>query len=151
MENISEYRYAGFWARVLASLIDTVLLLLLLFPLMTWLFGMDYWFGHSKPHWLMDSLLNYGLPALGWLAFWVSKSATPGKLWLGMKIIDEKTGGKPNAAQFIVRYLGYYLSMLAVFLGFIWVGIDKRKQGWHDKIAGTLVVYQSAESSEEFI
>jgi len=44
----------------------------------------------------------------------------------------------------LLRYLGYYLSMLPLFLGFIWVGIDRRKQGFHDKIAGTVVIRQDS-------
>jgi uncharacterized RDD family membrane protein YckC len=54
--------------------------------------------------------------------------------------VDEKTGGKPSTGQLIGRYLGYYVSILPLMLGIIWVGIDKRKQGFHDKLAGTLVV-----------
>lgn len=39
------------------------------------------------------------------------------------------------------RVLGYYISFLALFLGFLWVLVDDRRQGWHDKIADTIVVY----------
>jgi uncharacterized RDD family membrane protein YckC len=55
-------------------------------------------------------------------------------------IVDARTGEKPTTAQFIGRYLAYYISILPLFLGLIWVGIDKRKQGWHDKLAGTVVL-----------
>jgi len=56
------------------------------------------------------------------------------------KIVDARTGGKPSTGQLIGRYFGYYLSMIPLFLGFIWVAFDKRKQGWHDKLAGTVVI-----------
>ena len=56
-----------------------------------------------------------------------------------LTIVDTKSGSKPSTGQFIIRYIGYYVSMLPIFLGIIWVGIDKRKQGWHDKLAGTVV------------
>ena len=59
---------------------------------------------------------------------------------LKLTVIDAKTGGKPSTAQFIGRYLGYYLAGIPLLLGIFWVGFDKRKQGWHDKLAGTLVV-----------
>jgi uncharacterized RDD family membrane protein YckC len=39
------------------------------------------------------------------------------------------------------RYVGYYLSALALYAGYWWVLIDNRRQGWHDKLAGTIVVY----------
>jgi len=59
---------------------------------------------------------------------------------VGITIIDAKTSKAPTASQCIIRYTGYYVSMLLLFLGIFWVGIDNRKQGWHDKIAGTAVI-----------
>jgi uncharacterized RDD family membrane protein YckC len=58
----------------------------------------------------------------------------------GLAIVDAQTGGKPSTAQLIVRYLGYYVASIPLLLGIIWVGFDKRKQGWHDKMAGTVVI-----------
>ena len=57
------------------------------------------------------------------------------------KIVDARTGGAPSTASLVKRYAGYLVSMLPFFLGFAWIAIDRRKQGWHDKIAGTVVVY----------
>jgi uncharacterized RDD family membrane protein YckC len=68
------------------------------------------------------------------------RQATPGKMAIGAKIVDAKTLGKPSTGQLIGRYFAYYLSSIVLLLGFIWVGFDARKQGWHDKLAGTLVV-----------
>lgn len=53
------------------------------------------------------------------------------------------TGGKPTAGQFIGRYFAYLIAFLPLCLGVIWVGIDKKKQGWHDKLAGTVVIRQT--------
>ena len=50
------------------------------------------------------------------------------------------SGGKPSTAQLLLRYLGYYVSMIPCFIGIFWIGFDRRKQGWHDKIARTVVV-----------
>jgi uncharacterized RDD family membrane protein YckC len=58
----------------------------------------------------------------------------------GLTIVDAKTGDKPSTGQFIGRYFGYYVSTIPLLLGLIWVGIDRRKQGWHDKLAGTVVI-----------
>ncbi len=60
------------------------------------------------------------------------------------------TGGKSSTAQFIIRYLGYYVSIIPLFLGIIWVGIDKRKQGFHDKLAGTVVLRNIKPEPVEF-
>ena len=57
-------------------------------------------------------------------------------------IVDVKTLQKPSTGQCVGRYFGYYVSILALFFGFIWIGFDKRKQGWHDKLAGTVVIYK---------
>ena len=59
---------------------------------------------------------------------------------LKLVIVDEKTGGTPTISQWVVRYVGYYVAMLPFFLGLAWVGIDKRKQGLHDKLSRTVVV-----------
>ena len=56
------------------------------------------------------------------------------------KIVDAETGGPITRRQAVVRYLGYYVSLFGLGLGFFWVGWDRRKQGWHDKLAGTVVV-----------
>ena len=138
MDNNLEY--AGFWIRTAAALIDTILMLTVIFPVFTLIYGKNYWLGESLFLGFWDLLFNYVLPATVVILFWIAKSATPGKMLFKLIIIDEKTGGKPSVGQLIGRYLGYYVSMLPLMLGIICVGIDQRKQGWHDKLAGTLVV-----------
>lgn len=82
------------------------------------------------------------------IAFWLMKQATPGKFAISAKIVDAKTGGEPSIGQCIIRYLAYFLSTIPLCLGFIWVAFDSRKQGWHDKIAGTVVVRPKKRDSE---
>ena len=52
-----------------------------------------------------------------------------------------KARGAPSTARLVGRLFAYLISALPLFLGFAWIAIDRRRQGWHDKIAGTLVVY----------
>jgi len=137
---MNEQEYAGFWIRTWASIIDTVLILLIIWPILTSIYGVEYWQSTSFVQGTWDVLLNYILPAIAVIVFWSYKSATPGKMLTNLTIVDAKGGGKPSTGQLIGRYLGYYVSMLPLFLGIIWVGIDKRKQGWHDKLAGTVVI-----------
>lgn len=132
-------KYAGFWLRVLAAFIDTAAVMLLTFPLLYWMFG-TLFPAQAQSYSAPGLFISYGLPAIVVIGLWILKSATPGKMLLKMVIVDAQTGGKPTPAQFIVRYLGYYVSMIPLFLGLIWVGLDKRKQGWHDKMAGTVVI-----------
>jgi len=125
-------KYAGFWIRAEASLIDTLITILIFLLLFTILYNPES--GNFY-------IINF-LPAMIVLAFWFSKSATPGKMATKLIIVDAKTGEKPTIIQFLLRYFGYFLSSFFL-LGFIWVALDKRKQGWHDKIAGTVVIKKS--------
>ena len=65
---------------------------------------------------------------------------TPGKMILNLKVVDAGSGDKLSIGQAIGRYLSYIVAFLPLCLGIFWVGIDKRKQGWHDKLAGTVVI-----------
>jgi uncharacterized RDD family membrane protein YckC len=57
-----------------------------------------------------------------------------------VKMVDADTGNTLSKGQAIGRYLAYYLALIPFGLGFLWVAFDKRKQGWHDKLAGTVVI-----------
>jgi len=138
--NDQQFVYVGFWPRVGASIIDTILMLIICLPLVTWIYGSDYWMSEKLIQGPADFLITWVAPAIAVVLFWIYRQATPGKMVISAKIVDAKTGGKPSTGQLIGRYLGYYVSTIPLLLGFIWVGIDKRKQGWHDKLAGTLVV-----------
>ena len=137
---MNEQEYAGFWVRVGAALIDSILLLIVIAPLMTAIHGMQYWTSPNYFQGFWDVVVNYLLPAIAIIIFWIYRAATPGKMMLKLTIVDAKTGGQPSKGQYIGRYLAYYVSAIPLFLGLIWVGIDKRKQGWHDMLAGTLVL-----------
>jgi uncharacterized RDD family membrane protein YckC len=63
-------------------------------------------------------------------------------------VVDATTGNTLSVGQSIGRYLGYYVSMIPLFIGLIWVAFDKRKQGWHDKLAGTVVIRSKARGTE---
>ncbi|MCB0338928.1 MAG: RDD family protein, partial [Bdellovibrionales bacterium] len=77
------------------------------------------------------------------MAFWIVKSATPGKMLFRMKIVDAENFQPVSPARLLVRYLAYFVSILPLFFGILWVVWDKKKQGWHDKIARTVVVRAS--------
>ena len=135
--------YVGFWARVVAALIDTLWVMLLISPLLMLVVGSGYFTlehalsGESD---LRETLISYGIPAVLVLAFWRRKRATPGKMAIGAQIVDARTLGPPSFGQLLIRYVGYFISTIPLFLGLIWVGIDPRKQGWHDKLANTVVI-----------
>jgi uncharacterized RDD family membrane protein YckC len=138
--NEPQPQYVGFWARVGAAIIDSILMAIILVPIAR-AFGVGT---DLESAMRLDSpaniLVNGILPAIAVILFWVYRQATPGKMAIGAKIVDAKTLGKPSTGQLIGRYFSYYLSTIVFLLGFIWVGFDSRKQGWHDKLAGTLVI-----------
>lgn len=145
----NEYEYAGFWIRVWASLIDTVLVLLVTTPLLGMLYGWNYSFdSEATPFRPTEFAVTWLLPAIAVLVFWRYRSATPGKMIIGAKIVDARTGEAPSTGRLIVRYLGYYLSAFPFCLGFLWVAFDRRKQGWHDKLANTVVIRSKRHGAE---
>jgi len=135
-----DLEYAGFWMRVGAALIDTILISIVIWPVLTAVYGMEYWSGDRLIQGPLDFLVSWILPAVAVVLFWLARQATPGKMAIGARIVDAKTGGKPSTRQLLIRYLGYYVAMLPLFIGILWVAFDPRKQGWHDKLAGTVVV-----------
>jgi uncharacterized RDD family membrane protein YckC len=141
--NSDEPEYAGFWIRLWASLIDTVLLGILLIPMLMAIYE-NYWSSTRLIQGPADFLLSWLLPAVLVVLFWVKRQATPGKMATTLYIVDASSGLKPTAKQWAIRYAGYYLSALPLCLGFIWVAFDARKQGWHDKLAGTVVLHGKA-------
>jgi uncharacterized RDD family membrane protein YckC len=72
---------------------------------------------------------------------WHRYGATPGKIAFSARIVDARSGGRPALGRLALRWFAYIISAAPLFLGFAWIAIDRRKQGWHDKIAGTRVVY----------
>jgi len=140
--------YVGFWPRVGASLIDTILLGIIIWPLLTAFYGDNYWTDDAFIKGPMDFLLSYILPAVAVIIFWIARQATPGKMAIGAKVVDAKTGNSPSVGQLIGRYFSYYISIIIVFLGFLWVVFDARKQGWHDKLAGTVVIRKKDRKAE---
>lgn len=136
----NELEYAGFWIRVWASILDTILMSFITVPVLVSVYGSDYWIDEQFINGWMDFIFSYLLPAIIVIVFWIYKGATPGKMAISAKIVDAETGAMPTPGQCIGRYLAYCISMLPLGLGLIWVAFDKRKQGWHDKLAGTVVV-----------
>lgn len=157
-------RYAGFWIRFVASVIDSIIVSIVIGPIAGALYEKPdatasimsaaqsgdllqlalALLAAMQPASVGDALLNIGLPAVGIVAFWIYRSATPGKMATRTRIVDASTGAAPDARQCIVRYLGYFVSILGFMLGFVWIAFDKRKQGWHDKLAGTVVIRSAA-------
>ncbi len=139
--------YAGFWRRLLAFFIDYLLFSTLLAPLLYLIYGRGYFLwlveaeGFLEVYGAADLLLAKILPFLLLVIFWRRLGATPGKILLDCRVVDAQTLENISFKNAFIRAAGYIISALPVYLGFIWMAFDKRKQGLHDKLAGTLVLH----------
>jgi uncharacterized RDD family membrane protein YckC len=139
--------YGGFWIRVVAAIIDAIILRVVVAPV-----GMI--FGGLGMAGMMSGIPHVGLSLLGggvtfilvlfgsWLyeAFMESSSyqATLGKMIFGMKVTD-LNGNRISFERATGRHFAKWLSAMILFIGYIMVGFTDRKQGLHDLLAGTLV------------
>ncbi len=141
-------RFAGFWIRVLSYICDSFVIQFIIWLLLT--VGIFGYSAGSRDELVGEEvlrLLQMNLGSLFWLnlvvtlsyftIFLGSRGQTPGKMLFGLKVI-RADGGNPSYSQALMRTLGYYLNhFVTLEIGFLWVAFDPRKQGLHDKIAGT--------------
>ena len=148
--NLEALRYVGFWARTGAYIIDSLLMMMIILPVVFLLAGgLEDLGPEADAPSIGVMIILYVLPIALILGFWMWKGSTPGKMIFKAKIVDARTGGHPSKMQFVGRYLGYILSSLPLCLGFFWIGWDKRKQGWHDKLSKTVVVRPSNDPGQQ--
>ena len=136
MSHITNPTYAGFWRRVGAFFVDS-LIFSLLFGLVL---GPAF---VNAPLFTLEGVSRSGLTMLITVGFWINFLGTPGKLLLGCQVVDADTFKIMSTRQSFIRFVAYLASMLPLMLGFLWVLKDPRKQGFHDKIANTVVVYNA--------
>jgi uncharacterized RDD family membrane protein YckC len=155
-------RYGGFWRRSFAFLIDQVILYfvsLILFLIGLLALGlkgdvlsralaspedMTHGMGLFGLLYLAASLLA-GMTYFTW--FHGVGGRTPGKMLLGLRVI-QASGDPMTPGVAFLRWVGYLISGPVFCLGFLWIAFDGRKQGWHDKVAATLVVRERGESDQ---
>ena len=144
----NDLKYVGFWKRTVAVLVDTFLIILVTLPILIWAYGIEYLNNEHMEKGSLDLIINYVFPTIAVILLWKYYQATPGKMIFKATIVDARTGGKPSLRQLIIRYLGYIISTIPLCLGIFWVAFDKKKQGFHDKLANTVVVQPKVIESE---
>ncbi len=72
--------------------------------------------------------------------FWARGGQTPGMRLFGLRVVADRDGGRIGWGTALLRTLGLYASSAVLYLGFVWILVDKRRRGFHDLIAGTIVV-----------
>ncbi len=143
-------KYAGFWIRAVAYSLDGFILLILLFLFIgVGIFGYTsgsetdtltgFSYAFYETHWNFLNLGGFILNMAYFTFFLGTRGQTPGKMICGLKVI--RIDGNPiRFGQAALRTLGYYLNHFTLCIGFLWVAFDSRKQGLHDKIAGTVEI-----------
>jgi uncharacterized RDD family membrane protein YckC len=144
----NDLTYVGFWKRTVAVLVDAFLIILVTLPILIWAYGFEYLNNEHMEKGSLDFIINYVFPTIAVILLWKYYQATPGKMIFKATIVDAKTGGRPTLKQWIIRYLGYFVSLLPFGLGYFWVAFDKKKQSFHDKLAKTLVIQSKVIESE---
>jgi uncharacterized RDD family membrane protein YckC len=148
--------YAGFWIRVVARLLDSLILgipfsvIFVIFATAAGVFsstansndsnaqsGAALLFGGA---FVLVYLLALAVTFGYWIYFWGKTGETIGMRLLRLRIIDANTGTPIGYGRAAIRLLMSFINTWACYLGWIWVAFDPRKQGWHDKVANSVVV-----------
>jgi len=146
--------YAGFWIRIGANLIDLIIFIVV-YLFSYWLMMFVFHDLLSFSLYYMDDYKNIRqnyfltfwnvffqslLPFIATIWFWLKFQATPGKMAVNLRLVDAETGGTISKKQSIGRYFATIVSLIPFGLGYFWIAFDQKKQSWHDKLAGTVVI-----------
>lgn len=151
-------RPAGFISRLVAFMVDLVLISITITIVVFGINEIMSFFGLKimLNRWISNSvnaetitsairilvvLLYYLFSILYFAIFYSLVSYTPGKYLVGLQVV-RTDGFRLRFWRSFLRAVCYYLSALLLFMGFIWIIFDKNRQGLHDKIAGTVVIYR---------
>jgi uncharacterized RDD family membrane protein YckC len=150
---MNQMQFAGFWRRAFAFGIDKAILqvfCIVLFAAALMVRGEDHSFWNASDMDLPGAMVNVAMVVAYYMMsvildmvyftwFHGVAGRTPGKMMFGVRVV-QATGDSLSFGLAFLRWVGYIISKLPLYLGFLWIGFDRRKQGWHDKIAGTVVI-----------
>lgn len=143
-----EVTFAGFWVRLAAYIIDSAILLipllivrLLISGVLSVLEGTPF-DGSVLFNYTIKDILLYIFQILYFVLFVSSTGTTPGKKLMNLRVISAETGEMPGFFDVLYREtIGRFLCGLFLCIGYIAVGIDKEKRGFHDMLSDTRVIY----------
>ncbi len=138
---MEEVKYAGFWIRVVASIVDQIWIVAVSFVPVVVAVKSGMFDTDSPEYFYFFMFCILIFPAIIVVLLWRRFQSTPGKMMLGLKVVDASNFSQASFGKYSLRYLGYFVSMIPIYIGCFWVGVDKKKRGFHDLIAGTVVIY----------
>ena len=141
--------YASFWIRFIALFVDGIIVTIALFVIFfaigliaaiaAMATGSTPSTGGGNSVELLADVIYFILYVGYFIYFW-GMGQTPAMRWFHLAVVDATTAQPIGFGRAGLRYVGYLLSILACYIGLIWAAFDPHKQGWHDKIANTVVV-----------
>jgi uncharacterized RDD family membrane protein YckC len=152
-------RYAGFWIRFLAYIVDAIIIDIPVFAVAYALIAptipniscsnVDNGLGATvqctglnqltSTFWLI-ALVGFVIGGVYFVVMWSRFGQTLGQKLCGLRVVDAATGERIPLGRAVGRYIGFLVSAWVLYIGLIWVAGDSQKQGWHDKMASTFVV-----------
>jgi uncharacterized RDD family membrane protein YckC len=145
--------YGGFWIRFVAYIVDSIVIgipILILAVILGVVLGVAM--GASGT--TSDTAVNaagqgFGtlvqliafVASVGYFVFFWGRGQTLGMRLFHLRVADANTGAPIGYGRAALRYLGYVISAIVCYIGLIWAAFDGRKQGWHDKMANTVVLH----------
>lgn len=90
--------------------------------------------------WVLNTLVQIVVIGIFVVGAQFTYGNTPGKYIMGLKVVDAKTLGSPKRWQYVLRYWAYVPAALPLMIGIFWTSFNSRHRGWHDYIAGTVVL-----------
>jgi uncharacterized RDD family membrane protein YckC len=148
--------YAGFWIRVIARIVDSFIvgipLAIVFFILLAAVGGAaNATSGASQSQqnaagaafggvFILFYLIALAISIGYWVYFWGTSGSTLGMRLFHLRVADAQTGAPIGIGRAVVRWLMSLVNTWACYIGWIWVAFDSRKQGWHDKVANSVVL-----------
>lgn len=137
-------KIASPWQRVLAYIIDAVIYWLLPVYLLNYLSGASAvsMLLERLSFILITGIFVYPVLYAFLISFFISYfGGTPGKILTGTKIVSPDGSKISFWRAFFRNHIGYMISGVFLWLGFIWILVDKERRSWHDQIADTYVIF----------
>ena len=127
IRDAADLEYMGFWIRLAAELIDQVIIVFAVVLL-------NLIIGLTQFAWAL------AVPVILYLVYKHLKCQPPGRKLLKIKVVNAKGEDVGFWRGAFRETIAKFISAIFLYLGFLWIGWDGRKRGWHDHLAGTFVV-----------
>ena len=148
--------YAGFWIRLVSRIVDGIIVgipIVIAFAIVAALSGGALSAASNSDQNTQNAAAGVAGGAFGLVYllalvlvvgyqvyFWGTSGQTIAMRLFHLKLVDANTGAPIGIGRAVVRWLMTLVNSWACYVGWIWVAFDARKQGWHDKVANSVVL-----------